>query len=73
MNDKEIMFIFFEKNKSNIDLYKITIVDFMTLINFLINRKEENVSISEMNSHIENNISPEFIRLFEDKKDLTIS
>ena len=46
----------------------------MTLINFLIKRKEEeNISIAEMNSYIENNISPEFIKLFEDKKDLTIN
>ena len=73
MDDKEIIYNFCEENKSNKDLYKKIIDDFMTLINFLINRKEENVSISEMNSHIEKNISQVFIKLFDDKKDSTIN
>ena len=73
MDDKEIIYNFYETNKSNKDLYKKTIDDFMTLINFLVKRKEENVLISEINSHIENNISTEFLKLFEDKKDLKIN
>ena len=73
MDDKEIIYNFCEENKSNKDMYNKIINDFMTLINFLINREEENVPISEMNSHIEKNISPEFIKLFEDKKDLTLN
>ena len=73
MDDKEIIYNFYEENKSNKNIYNKIITDFMTLINFLINREEENVPISEMNSHIEKNISPEFIKLFEDKKDLTLN
>jgi hypothetical protein len=45
----------------------------MTLIKYLFNRKEDNVMISEINSQIENNVSSEFLNIFEDKKDLTIN
>ncbi len=45
----------------------------MTLIKYLVNRKEDNTMISEIISQIENNVSPEFLEIFEDKKDLTIN
>ena len=45
----------------------------MTLIKYLVNKIEDNVMISEINSQIENNVSPEFLQIFEDKKDLTIN
>ncbi len=45
----------------------------MILIKYLANRKEDNIMISEINSEIENNVSSEFLNIFEDKKDLTIN
>jgi hypothetical protein len=72
MDDKEIIYNFYDDNKDNKDFYKKIIDDFMTLINFVAKRNEENIMISEMNSHIENDISQEFMKLFEDKKELTI-
>ena len=71
MDDKVIIYNFYDENRSK-DLYKRIIDDFMTLINFLVKREEENVMIFEMNSHIENNISQEFLKLFEDKKELSV-
>ena len=71
MDDKVIIYNFYDEKRSK-DLYAKIIDDFMTLINFLVKRKEENVMISEMNSHIENNISEEFLKLFDDNKDLRI-
>ena len=73
LDDKEIIYKFYDTNKSNTNLYKKIIDDFMTLIKYLVNRKEDNEMISEINSQIENNISPEFLNFFEDKKDLTIN
>ena len=72
MDDKAIIYNFYDTKRDK-DLYIKIIDDFMTLINFLAKRKEENVMISEMNSHIENNISQEFLKLFEDKNNLTIN
>jgi len=72
MDDKVIIYNFYKANNDNKDFYKKIIDDFMTLINFTAKRKEENLMISEMNSHIENEISPEFMELFEDKKELSI-
>ena len=37
--------------------------DFITLIKHLV-KKEENVMIAEINTKIENNITPEFIQVF---------
>ena len=73
LDDKEIIYKFYDTNKSNTNLYKKIIDDFMTLIKYLVNRKEDNEMISEINSQIENNISPEFLNFFEDKKELTIN
>jgi hypothetical protein len=41
----------------------------MTLIKYLVNNKEENVRISDINAKLENNISTEFLDLFRDLKD----
>ncbi len=69
MDDKEIIYKFYDSNESNKDLYKKIIDDFMTLIKYLVNNKEENVRISDINSKIEKNISTEFLDLFRDLKD----
>jgi hypothetical protein len=41
----------------------------MTLIKYLVNNKEENVRISDINAKIEKNVSIEFLDLFRDQKD----
>ena len=69
MDDKEIIYKFYDSNESNKDLYKKIIDDFMTLIKYLVNNKEENVRISDINTKLEKNISTEFLDLFRDLKD----
>ena len=72
-DDKEIIYKFIDTNKGNKELYKKIIDNFITLIQYLVNNKNENIMISEINSKIENNISEEFLQIFEDKKDLTVN
>jgi hypothetical protein len=69
MDDKEIIYNFIDSNKSNKELFVKIIDDFMTLIRYLVNSKEDNERISDINAKIEKNISPEFLDLFRDLKD----
>ena len=73
VTDKVIIYKFKNTINGNKDLYKIIIDDFITLIKYLSERKEENIMISEINLKIENKISPEFKKIFEDNENLTIN
>jgi len=68
LDDKEIIYKFYDTNKENKDLYKKIILDFMTLIKYLSNNKENNTAISEINAKIESNFSPEFLEIFKEEK-----
>ena len=46
--------------------------DFITLIKHLV-KKEENVMIAEINTKIENNITPEFLQIFNGQKYLELN
>ena len=46
--------------------------DFITLIKHLV-KKEENVMIAEINTKIENNITPEFLQIFNGQKYLVVN
>lgn len=70
-DDKANIYKYIDSVKGNKDLFKKIIEDFMTLIKYLINRKGDNIMISKINSKIENNVSIEFLQIFEDKKYLT--
>ena len=72
-DDKVVIYKYIDTIDGNKDLYKKLIDDFMTLIKYLVNKKEENVMIAEINTKIENNISPEFMQIFEGQKYLIIS
>ena len=67
-DDMEIIYKFYVTNKKNKDLYKKIILDFMTLIKYLSNNKENNTAISEINKKIESNFSPEFLEIFKEEK-----
>ena len=54
--------------KSNKNIYKTLIDDFMMLIRYIVNEKEDKVIISEVNEQIEEPFSPEFLKLFNFKK-----
>ena len=71
-DDKAIIYKYIDTVAGNKDLFKKIIEDFMTLIKYLINRKEENVMISEIISKIENNVSQEFSQIFDKKNYLTV-
>ena len=69
LDDKEIIYTFYDTNKENKDLHKKIILDFMTLIKYLSNNNEKNTSISEINAKIASNFSNEFLYIFKDEKD----
>ena len=71
-DDRVVIYKYIDSISKNKDYYKKIIDDFITLIKYLGNRKEENIMISEINSKIENNVSKEFIQIFENQKYLTI-
>ena len=54
--------------KSNKNIYKILVDDFMTLIRYIVNEKEDKVIISEVNEQVEDQFSPEFLKIFNYKK-----
>ena len=54
--------------KSNKNIYKTLIDDFMMLIRYIVNEKEDKVIISEVNEQIEEPFSQEFLKLFNFKK-----
>ena len=68
-NDKEIIYKFYDTNRNNIDLYKKIIGNFMTLIKYLSNNNEKNVSISKINEKIESTLSKEFLGIFKNEDD----
>ena len=72
-DDRVVIYKYIDSISKNKDYYKKIIDDFITLIKYLGNRKEENIMISEINSKIENNVSKEFIQIFENQKYLTIN
>ena len=47
---------------------KKLIDDFITLIKYLVDNKEEDVKISEINAKIKNNVTNEFSQIFDDEK-----
>ena len=67
-DDMEIIYKFYVTNKKNKDLYKKIILDFMTLIKYLSNNKENNTAISEINKKIESNFSLEFLEIFKEEE-----
>ena len=72
-DDRVVIYEYIDSIGKNKDYYKKIIDDFITLIKYLNNRKEENLIISEINLKIENNVSKEFIQIFENQKYLTIN
>ena len=69
LDDKEIIYKFYDTNRENKDLHKKIILDFMTLIKYLSNNNEKNTAISEINAKIESNFSTEFLQIFKDEND----
>ena len=67
-DDKVIIYDFIESIKSNKDLYKKLIDDFITLIKYLNDNKEKDVRISEINAKIKDIITKEFYQIFDDEK-----
>ena len=80
-DDKEIIYNFIKNNEGNIDKYKGIINDFMTLIQYLtiIKKEEKDDDISEKSlisdilKNIEESISSDFLKIFEEKKELTVN
>ena len=70
LDDKEIIYKFYDTNRENKDLHKKIILDFMTLIKYLSNNNEKNTAISEINAKIESNFSTEFLQIFKDENDV---
>jgi hypothetical protein len=68
LDDKEIIYKFYDTNKENKDLYQKIILDFMTLLKYLSNNNEKNIPISEINAKIESNFSNEFLEIFKEEK-----
>jgi hypothetical protein len=81
LDDKEIIYNFIKNYEGNIDKYKDTINDFITLIQYLasIKKEEKDNDISEKSlicdilKNIEESISPDFLRIFDEKKELTVN
>ena len=82
--DKEIIYFVIEENENNKALYKTLINDFITLLQYLNDLKKEvkenkddniseNSKIYEVFEKLENNISKEFLSIFEEKEELTVN
>ena len=82
--DKEIIYFLIEENENNKALYKTLINDFITLLQYLNDLKKEvkenkddniseNSKIYEVFEKLENNISKEFLSIFEEKEELTVN
>ena len=83
-DDKEILYSFIKNNENNKALYKNMINDFIILIQYLndLKKKEkedsddnisENSKIYEVLEQLKNNLSKEFLSIFEEKKELTVN
>ena len=82
--DREIIYFFIMDNENNKTLYKIIISDFMTLLQYLNDLKKEdkedkddNISgdskIYEILKNIKDNVSKEFLSIFEEKEELIVN
>ena len=80
LNDKVILYQFYKENFENINLFKIILDDFITLIIFLNNNSnmekidlKHNSKIYETFPFLENKISKNFEEMFKDKDSFTIN
>ena len=86
LDDKVVIYNFIKDNENNKILYKKVINDFLTLLQYLNDLKNEykednedkieNISekaISEVLENLKNNLSEEFLSIFKEKNDLTIN
>ena len=81
LDDKEVFYNFVMDNKGNLDKYKYIINDFITLLQYLNNIKKEEKEnyvkegslIYDVVKNIEDSISPDFLKIFEGKKELSVN
>ena len=80
LNDKEIIDNFIKNNEGNLDKYQDSINDFITLIQYLNNKKRgekdnvsENSLIYDTLKNIKDIISPDFFSIFKEKEQLTVN
>ena len=79
LEDKEILYICIKDSENNIALYETIINDFITLLQYLNDlkneEKEQNISenskIYEVIEKVKDNLSKEFLSIFKEKNDLT--
>jgi len=79
-DNKKSIYIFYMENKSNIPLCKDMIYDFITLIKFLNDKRnegndndiQEESKIYKVIDELKDRVSDDFIKLFENNEDLTI-
>ena len=82
LDDKKVFYNFISDNKGNLEKYENIINAFITLLQHLINiRKEEkdkdvkegSIIYDVIKNDLEDNISPDFLKIFEEKKELTVN
>ena len=84
LDDKIILYNFIKDNKNKLDIYKNVINDFITLLQYLNDLKQEEkenkdnnisenskIKIYEVYEKLKGNLSKEFLSVFKDKNDLT--